>query len=145
VPPVLGRRAGRGTGPTVPTRPGLPVIAGESTVPGAGTPVLRAPAPPLSGAGVSGLEEVPPSLRAPGAPQRGVAATGRRTAGPAELTNRNASRKKKGWERDDVSEPSNLITDEEAFSVETPGGGVLTGRPDDAGYVAEAEAQVRAH
>ena len=44
----------------------------------------------------------------------------------------------------DATEPTAPPTAEEAFSVETPSGGVLGGRQESQGYVAEPKAQVRA-
>jgi hypothetical protein len=119
VPPVLGR-----VNRTTP-------IGSEPA------PALRAPAAPQAG-----IDDLPAAVRATQA-QRGAAAERAAKAAPRELTNRNRAA---GAQRSsDVTEPSAVPTHEEAFSVETPGGGVLTGRQDEPGRAAEPPAQVRAH
>jgi hypothetical protein len=134
-PPILARakrpdetKSRSGFGPATATRP-----TGESE---ALTPTLRAPSAPISGADVSGLEEVPATLRTPA-----------RAADPAprELVNRRSGRKLRTPATEEQHETTAPPTADEAFSVETPGGGVLGGGQEPEGYVAQAQAQVRAN
>ncbi|WP_328343212.1 hypothetical protein [Micromonospora sp. NBC_00421] len=99
-------------------------------------PVLDGPAAPLSGGRVSRLEEVPGALRgrAPAEPTTRPARGGQPV--PPELSPRRttAARRDDRGERHDGSE---IVTDEQAFSVETPGGGVLGKQAEDRSYRAE--------
>ncbi|MEJ3746849.1 hypothetical protein WEI85_26630 [Actinomycetes bacterium KLBMP 9797] len=119
-PPVSGRRAPR---PTAPPLPGSPEwgIAGARA--GAADPVLKAPTPPAP----PRQAEVPARLRgrapsrdaAPEVPARRPVADSAASPGPIP------------------DEEQKIITDEAAFGVETPGGGVVGRRPADRGYRAE--------
>jgi hypothetical protein len=138
-PPPSGPGARRGKGDRGRRRSpqtGAEWIGAESSRAGASAPVLDTPAAGIAGSAVSGLEEVPARLRstaaAParstGAPPGAVAPelTGRRAAsasGPAAAD---------GIERAD--DTARIVTDEEAFSVQTPGGGVIAKRPEVHGY-----------
>ncbi|MGC5659549.1 hypothetical protein ACN261_03925 [Micromonospora sp. WMMD723] len=99
-------------------------------------PVLDAPAAPLSGGRVSRLEEVPGALRgrptAEPAPRR---ARGGQPV-PPELTPRRTTAAKRD-DRDEHRDGPGIVTDEQAFSVETPGGGVLGKQAEDRSYRAE--------
>jgi hypothetical protein len=138
VPSVLGRATRTRTRPPLPGQPG---IGADPAIEGATSPVLRAPAAPPTGSAVSGLEEVPSALRAAPPVQRGTGHAPQ--AAPRELTHRGTRRTMNVSRPDDLPEPTSLVTDEEAFSVETPGGGVLTGRQEGGGYAPEPQAQVR--
>jgi len=164
VSPILGRPAApTGDAPSLPGlgRRGRKQAAGRESVqrppavegadnwlgvgsPSAGltAPILKAAAPPLTGGAVSNLEEVPPALRGVG---RAGTLGGRSTkGGPSELTNRNARRKTTTTAPVDEREQSSVVSDEEAFSVDTPGGGVLAGREEQQ-ITPEQKAQLRAH
>ncbi|MFJ8688066.1 hypothetical protein [Micromonospora wenchangensis] len=99
-------------------------------------PVLDAPAAPLSGGRVSRLEEVPGALR--GRPSAGPAP--RRARGgqpvPPELAPRRTTAAKRD-DREGHGDGPGIVTDEQAFSVETPGGGVLGKQAEDRSYRAE--------
>jgi hypothetical protein len=106
--------------------------------------VLDTPAPPVSGAAVSGLEEVPKALRGspwssppagrPGAHPNTVAPElGTRHTRPAAETVGGVPAGAAG----PAGDGRRIVTDEEAFSVDTPGGGVLGKRPEDRSYRAE--------
>jgi hypothetical protein len=100
--------------------------------------VLDAPAPPPTGGRVSRLEEVPSALR--GRPTPGTAARPARGGStvPPELaprrTNATASASTGGRDEHEI------VTDEQAFSVETPGGGVLGKQAEDRSYRVEPKA-----
>lgn len=103
-------------------------------------PILDAPAPPPTGAAVSKLEEVKLRGRA--------AATGARSggqsrikAGPTvspELTARKARRDGSGTGSEADESGNRIVTDDVAFSVETPGGGVVAKQQDTRAYRPEA-------
>jgi hypothetical protein len=136
VPPILARTAKSTTRTTRPAAPSKITETGTDVM----APALHAPAPPVGGADVSGLEEVPSALRTPSA----AVAVRATQAAPRELVNRNSTRGVHGVAADDLSSSSAPPTAEEAFSVETPSGGVLAARQPTQGYVAEPKAQVRA-
>lgn len=141
-PPVLNAPQ-RPTEPKKPARtrrrqetppPGQDWVGTQEARADAATPVLGAPAAPVTGAAVSKLEEVPTRLRnaargpMPGQPRPATVAP--------ELTARRTS-------REPVPEPAGraeeldeqrIVTDEQAFTVQTPGGGVLTHQPESDGY-----------
>ncbi|SCE91960.1 hypothetical protein GA0070216_103130 [Micromonospora matsumotoense] len=99
-------------------------------------PVLGAPAPPLSGGRVSRLEEVPTSLRGrPSAEPAPRPARGGQPV-PPELAPRRTTAAKRD-DRDERRDGPEIVTDEQAFSVETPGGGVLGKQAEDRSYRAE--------
>lgn len=116
----------------------------------ASSPVLDTPTP-VSGSAVSGLEEVPKALRGGAS-----APAGRPGAHPntvaAELTARHprpSTQDGAGVAPAAVPGPAEegqrIVTDEEAFSVDTPGGGVLGKRPEDRGYQAEPPTALGGH
>ncbi|QDY10454.1 hypothetical protein FJK98_27660 [Micromonospora sp. HM134] len=104
-------------------------------------PVLDAPAAPLSGGRVSRLEEVPGALR--GRPSAEPAP--RRARGgqpvPPELAPRRTTAAKRD-DREGHGDGPGIVTDEQAFSVETPGGGVLGKQAEDRSYRAEPKTAV---
>ncbi len=148
-PPVLNRPAQPGE-PTAPSRParrkdtpgklqpsGSPwgdLFGAEGARAGAGSGMLEAPVPPRAGGHVSKLEEVPESLRSRAA--RAAAAGQQPGTVSPEL-----SKRKVGTEpvipaqQDD--EASGVVTDEQAFEVQTPGGGVVTSKRDEPVYEPE--------
>jgi hypothetical protein len=100
-------------------------------------PVLDAPQPPPPGSPVSKLEEVPKHLRGEraraGAPARSGTPRG---VVPAELAPRRAvvdgdEGARRGPRED---EAARIVTDEDAFGVASPGGGVLGKQPEDRAY-----------
>jgi hypothetical protein len=124
VPPKKPRRtAGK------PQRPDNEWVGTETARADASTPILDAPEAAVTGSAVSKLEEVPPSLRG----GRAVRSEALIVPGPgpglppAEPSPRRSTSY--------VTQPAviparaddgpKIVTDEEAFSVETPGGGVL--------------------
>ncbi|TYB95953.1 hypothetical protein FXF53_23250 [Micromonospora sp. WP24] len=96
-------------------------------------PVLDGPVAPPTGARVSRLEEVPSSLRGrpvasgPARPARGGRAV------PPELAKRRTSSPEQAA-RPDEQDELKIVTDEQAFSVETPGGGVVGRQAEDRSY-----------
>ena len=141
-PPVPGRPGrGRSDGPgraaPGPT-PGTEWIGSEAAVADTTAPVLDAPEPVRPGA-VSRLEEVPKRLR--GRP----AATGpavRTGAAPAELGTRRTRPDTERRPEPAADEAPRIVTDEEAFGVETPGGGVVAKQAEDRGYRPEPPAAI---
>lgn len=104
----------------------------------AGSPVLDAPAPPPTGSRVSKLEEVPKVLRS---------RTATRPTGPArierpgtvspELSRRRTGDQHIAAQQQTDDEARGLVTDEQAFEVQTPGGAVVTSRREEAAYEPE--------
>lgn len=134
---VSGRSRTGGSGP----RPDSEWLGIEQARGDASAPVLGAPDTPPVGAAVSGLEEVPTALRgraATGGAPSARRATGRPTVA-AELAARHAATDPDGnTATDQLSEEGQrIVTDEEAFSVETPGGGVVAKQPQARTYQAE--------
>ncbi len=85
---------------------------------------------PPTGTAVSGLEEVPDLLRPPHA---GPAPRppGRRPAGAGADVVVTARARRRGPETENPPEAQpDVITDDQAWTVQTPGGGVLTNRTD---------------
>ena len=102
----------------------------------AGDAVLDAPAPPPTGSRVSRLEEVPKELRSRAATRQ--PATGRTTRPGAvspELTKRRTEEDQVVTQADEESR--GIVTDDQAFEVQTPGGGVVTSRRDEPVYEPE--------
>lgn len=102
----------------------------------AGASVLDAPAPPPSGSRVSRLEEVPKELRSRAATKE--SATGRAARPGAvspELSKRRTDNQPTAAQADE--EARGIVTDEQAFEVQTPGGGVVTSKRDEPGYEPE--------
>ncbi|WP_132353842.1 hypothetical protein [Micromonospora sp. 15K316] len=98
--------------------------------------MLDAPVAPPTGARVSRLEEVPSSLRSrPAASQPARPARGGRAV-PPELAPRRTSNPEQAA-RPDEQDELKIVTDEQAFSVETPGGGVVGRQAEDRSYRAE--------
>ncbi|HEU4424695.1 MAG TPA: hypothetical protein VFR67_19395, partial [Pilimelia sp.] len=144
--PVTGKRPERGarpggTGPA--QRPGTEWVGVEAAREDATTPVLDAPAPPVGGA-TSKLEEVPSKLRGrrPTA-ARPTAARPSRGAVPPELAARQTSPGSGTPATSRAEDEPAIVTDEEAFNVETPGGGVLANRRDDTPHRPEPPTALR--
>ncbi|HEY1484664.1 MAG TPA: hypothetical protein VGF84_01095, partial [Micromonosporaceae bacterium] len=139
VPPILAktRRAAPKSGPA-----GIAASTAATDAdllpPSLLSSALRAPHAPIAGDDVSGLEEVPAALRAP------VGPGALRTAAARAVTGRGTDRKLRPQHRDERVEAEAPPSAEEAFSVETPGGGVLGGRTDAPMREVEPRAQVRA-
>lgn len=131
VPPVVARPAAPPPPPEPRRRPARkrpdPLAPRwEAAAPTVG-PVINAPEPPSRHPKVSKVDAVPPGLRgkstAKGVPQE-IAA--RRTV-PEGAAPRSA----------DPADVERIVVDEEAFTVETPGGGVVTRKPEDTSPRAE--------
>jgi hypothetical protein len=143
-PPTPGRprraKSDRSGTPAAPASQGAEWVGVDAARADASAPVLDAPAAPPTGAAVSGLEEVPTTLRASGTTATGRPATAGRRRGtvPPELAARRT--------RPATGEPAaqadgqKIVTDEDAFVVDTPGGGVLTKQPEDKSYRVEPPA-----
>ncbi len=102
----------------------------------AGASVLDAPAPPPTGSRVSRLDEVPKELRSRAATRQ--PATGRPARPGAvspELAKRRTKDERAVTEADEESR--GIVTDDQAFEVQTPGGGVVTSRRDEPAYEPE--------
>jgi hypothetical protein len=145
---VLGRPSGAGAEPPL-SAPGRPArnaptktnqprtpagsewLGVEAARADASTPILGAPEHPTGA--VSGLEEVPVALR--GRVSGPVPGGSRRGTVPPELTRR-ATRPAEPAQTG-AEDGEQILTDEAAFSVETPGGEVIAGRPEDRGHRAE--------
>lgn len=143
-PPVL-QRPTRTSEPSVPSR-GRPArtttgpswLGAEQARESAGNPIIDAPAPPPSGNRVSKLEEIPKELRS-------RAAT--RPTGPArpekpgtvapELNRRRVGDDRMAGVPQADDEARGVVTDEQAFEVQTPGGGVVTSKREEAAYEPE--------
>ena len=145
--PPGSRRSGKGTTarPAAPARtqtpPGTEWVGVDTAREDTTAPVLDAPAPPVSGSAVSRLEEVPKHLRGRRAttPARPAAPPG---TVPPELTKRQtAGTGTPATGRGD--EEQTIVTDEEAFTVETPGGGVLAKQREEDGYRPEPPTALR--
>ncbi|MEV0732572.1 hypothetical protein [Polymorphospora sp. NPDC050346] len=155
-PPVLGRPAAGATPPPATgdrrkatardrrrSNPDAQWVGTEEARADTSAPVLDAPALPPSGSAVSRLEEVPSSLRR--APTGSAFPAGGNRGGtvPPELATRRTSAD--GQPVDAARAPAagadgerRILTDEDVFVVETPGGGVLgKGREDTTTYRAE--------
>ncbi|GAA5188650.1 hypothetical protein GCM10023322_39810 [Rugosimonospora acidiphila] len=135
-PSVLkAAKPGRGT-----PGAGAPVdepFGGEPGQPGALRPVLGSPARHRDRAPDERLEEIPRGLRA-----ARHAAGAAPQAGPAELAARHrhaadSAATDTGAHPEEVDDVSRVVSDEEAWAVQTPGGPVLTGRAEQPGYQAE--------
>lgn len=145
-PPVLGRppaappepETRRGTTRRSTPAPGTEWVGTEAARLETATPILDAPAPAPTGASVSRLEEVPAALRGSGSPA--VPGLERRSTVPGELSRRtrhNPVSAPRPTDAPTQADEPTIVTDEDAFQVETPGGGVLGGRQEDHGYRAE--------
>jgi hypothetical protein len=114
----------------------------------ASSPVLDTPAP-VSGSAVSGLEEVPKALRGkPSSPPAARSGAHPNTVAP-ELTARHTRPSTKDSTGPApgaaAEEGQRIVTDEEAFTVQTPGGGVLGKRAEDSSYQAEPPTALGGH
>ncbi|SIR64952.1 hypothetical protein [Micromonospora avicenniae] len=148
-PSVLGSSAkGGSTPPATPARSrrdqdrtARPVQAGGEWLgdgqPEGVAPILDAPLAPPTGARVSRLEEVPSSLRGrPAASAQPRPARGGRAV-PPELAPRRTSNANPAPAQQHDQDEQTIVTDEQAFSVETPGGGVVGRQAEDRSYRAE--------
>ncbi|GIE84739.1 hypothetical protein [Actinoplanes regularis] len=97
----------------------------------AGSGMLEAPATPLTGSRGAGLEGVPRGLRSHAATQ-GEHQQG--TVNPELSKRRTYSEHVPAPIEDDEAR---IVTDEQAFEVQTPGGGVVTSRRDEQAYEPE--------
>jgi hypothetical protein len=152
-PPAPPLRPGRGssTNPTLPGQPGQPGrprpsgdwVGVDEARADAGAPVFDAPAPPPSGSSVSNLHEVKVRGRAADTPATAQGRARPASAVSPELTARRAHQDgtAPGIPTTGADEEGRrIITDEEAFTVNTPGGGVVTKQPEDKSYRAEPPA-----
>ncbi|WP_239377569.1 hypothetical protein [Frankia sp. Cj5] len=139
-PPI---RPGRGA-PARPGQPGRPApgsewVGAEDARADASAPILDAPAPPPTSAAVSNLAEAKLRGRAAATPARSRQGS---TVAP-ELTARRARPdgpvpvQDRAGQAERVDERERIVTDEEAFNVDTPGGGVVAKQPEDNSYRAE--------
>jgi hypothetical protein len=146
VPPVPGQPGQRAperrgaAGPGRPQPPDTAWVGTDEVRPEVSAPVLDGPAAPLTGSAVSKLEEVPAHLRrsTPAGPRAG----GTRPDGTVapELTARRTSREQTGGNQpgtEPEAAAERVVTDEQAFTVETPGGGVLGKQREESPYQAE--------
>lgn len=102
----------------------------------AGSSVLDAPTLPPSGSRVSGLEEIPQGLRSRAATRStGPAHPARPGTVSPELSKRRTTDERHQQQVDD--EARGVVTDEQAFEVQTPGGGVVTSQRDEPVYEPE--------
>ena len=117
------------------TSPGSEWVGVDEAREDAAAPVLDAPPP---GRGSSRLDEVPTQLRrrSASAGRPGVAGPPRGTVSP-ELAARRAEPTTGTPVPIESEDGTKIVTDEEAFSVETPGGGVLAKGREDTSYQAE--------
>jgi hypothetical protein len=134
VPPPPPARRERDTGidgRARPAPPGTDWTGRDEVRADASSGVIDAPPPAVSGAAVSGLEEVPTSLR--GAPATRVPPAARRPGGTVapELGLRRAGPGRPEDDTEREAERTSIVTDQEAFTVETPGGGTLAGSRED--------------
>ena len=127
--PGKAGQPGRPAGPA----PGAEWIGAEEARADAAEPVLDAPPVPPTGTTVSGLEEAKLRGRAAATPAGPARSRPPSTVAP-ELTARRAKAAGTGTGKAD---DDRIITDEEAFTVDTPGGGVVAKQPEDTSYRAE--------
>ncbi|BCJ45177.1 hypothetical protein GCM10010168_69780 [Actinoplanes ianthinogenes] len=144
-PPVLNRP----TGPATPPSPArrrettqrdrqptawADYFGSEQARVEAGSGMLEAPSVPPTGAGVSRLEEIPRGLRSRAATQ----AAGQHPQGTVspELSKRRTTAEPTPAGPQDDEAPG-IVTDERAFEVQTPGGGVVTSKRDEPVYEPE--------
>jgi hypothetical protein len=104
----------------------------------AGSSILDAPAPPPTGSRVSKLEEIPKELRSRAATRSTDPARAARpgTVSP-ELSKRRTSDEPTASQQQADDEAPGIVTDEQAFEVQTPGGGVVTSQREEAAYEPE--------
>ncbi|AEV82477.1 hypothetical protein ACWT_1459 [Actinoplanes sp. SE50] len=149
-PPVLNRPMQPGIPPAQPSRrrqtPGQRQTTGpawgdffgaEQARAAASAPVLGPPLPPPTGSQVSGLEEVPEALRSRAAARAAAAQQGRPGTVAPELSKRRVTGEPAPAQRDEDEDLSGVVTDEQAFEVQTPGGGVVTSQRDQPVYEPE--------
>jgi hypothetical protein len=113
-----------------PQRSGTEWIGTDTARANASTPIVDAPEAAVTGSAVSKLEEVPSSLRGSRAVRSEASVVPGQGPGmaPSELSPRRST---SHATQPAVNHPvpaddgQKIVTDEEAFSVETPGGGVL--------------------
>ncbi|GAA4599516.1 hypothetical protein BJY16_003105 [Actinoplanes octamycinicus] len=101
---------------------------------GAGSGLLGAPTPPPTGSRVSKLEEVPDALRSRAA--TAAQQSGKQGTVAPELSKRRTTADPVPVVHED-DESSRIVTDEQAFEVQTPGGGVVTSKRDEPVYEPE--------
>ncbi|WIM97982.1 hypothetical protein ACTOB_001550 [Actinoplanes oblitus] len=146
-PPVLNRPSTPATPPAPARRRETPqrdrqttawadYFGSEQATTEAGSGMLEAPAAPIAGAGVSRLEEIPRGLRSRAATQ--AAAAGQHQPGTVspELSKRRTTIDPMPVGPQDDEAPG-IVTDERAFEIQTPGGGVVTSKRDEPVYEPE--------
>ncbi|GAA2666748.1 WXG100 family type VII secretion target [Actinoplanes palleronii] len=118
------------------TSPWADYFGTEQARAGAGSGTLEAPGTPPAGSFAAGLEDVPRGLRSQAATRSREAPPQHRpgTVAP-ELGKRRTSSDAVPARHDDEADA--IVTDERAFEVPTPGGGVMTGRSDEPPYEPE--------
>jgi hypothetical protein len=127
VTPPPGTRRGERERERTRTGPAAEWVGADEARAEAGLPVLDAPAHPPAGSLASRLEEVPRGLRSRAATEAAADRSQRARPGSVspELSKRRTERThQQQHEADD--EALGVVTDEQAFEVATPGGGVVT-------------------
>jgi hypothetical protein len=128
-PPGRGHRTNGSTHHTGPTPPDTEWLNTDDLLAEAGVPIFGGPGTPPTGTAVSGLEEIPPLLRptSNGTPTPG---TRRPTGAGPDLMPPAGNRRRRERDTEHTPEPTTIITDDQAWVVQTPGGGILTNRTD---------------
>jgi hypothetical protein len=139
-PAVRGRPGQRSTGQPGAAgrrrRPDVEWVGTDAARAEAAEPVLDRPEPPLTGQAVSRLEEVPARLRRARAESQpaGPARTKPGTVPPELAARRGAAETPGSTDAGAAADDQRVVLDEDAFSVETPGGGVLGKQREDKSY-----------
>jgi hypothetical protein len=139
-PAVRGRpgrpATGQPGGPGRRRRPETEWVGTDAARAEATEPVLDRPDPPLTGHAVSRLEEVPEGLRRTRteSQQPGPARSRRGTVPPELAARRGAAETPGSTDAGEAADDQRVVLDEDAFSVETPGGGVLGKQREDKSY-----------
>lgn len=136
VPPQTrrpGRTPAKAAGPNRP-QPGTEWLAADE-LQDAAHPVLGMAGPAPSGAAVSKLEEVPNKLRGPAAARAEASRRQTGAVAPELAARRTSQGAAKSTQTDDrTMDEQPIVTDEQAFTVETPGGGVITHHREETPY-----------
>jgi len=137
-PPSRGRPDRRAAGPDRKAPAGASWIGAEEARADAGSSILDAAAHPHSGNSASKLEEVPKELRGRATAQHTAPARPVRPGAVApELSKRHTTDDHLGAQHQADDETSGIVTDQQAFEVQTPGGAVVTSQRDEPGYEPE--------
>jgi hypothetical protein len=134
-PPGLPGQPGRGRGPRDRSRTGDPRRFGPTEGDWVGTDEFRQSAisPILHSRPAGEFEEetpTPGTFRNRARPQ-GTGSGRGKASGPSELTNRRTVKRTPGHDQPVETDEQQIITDEQAFTVEGAGGGVIGGRVED--------------